>query len=84
MYRLSFRNSVNVCRSQKDAQRSRRYTEPSIQLKPRVHPLGGDSSRWHGMNLGRDAMEEWERAATSTNVSARPILGVNQPLFVLC
>jgi len=57
------------CRSRKSAQRSNHLGDPTIQLEARVHPLGGEESRWHGVNLGRGAMEEWERAADSTNVS---------------
>lgn len=67
------RVQVHACRSRKGTQRSGRSGEPTIQLEPRVHPLGGDASRWHGLNLGRGATEEWERAAALSNVSPPPL-----------
>ena len=33
-----------------------------------MYPLGGDASRWHGVNFGRRATDEWERAAALHNV----------------
>ena len=60
---------MNICLFRKGAQRSRHLDEPAIQLEPRVHPLGGDFSRWHGVNFGRRAVEDWERTAALTNVS---------------
>ena len=59
-------------RSPNRAQRFHQLGDPTIQLEPRVHPLGGDASRWHGMNLGRGAIEELERAAASKNVLFMP------------
>ena len=59
---------VYACRFREGAQRSGHPGEPSIQLEPRVHPLGGDASLRHGNNLDRKAMEEWERAADLTHV----------------
>lgn len=62
------RGQVYACRSRKGVQRSGHLGDPTIQLEPRVYPLGGDSSRWHGVDFGRRGMEEWERAAALTNV----------------
>ena len=62
------RGWVTARRSQKGEQRSHHLGEPTIQLEPRVHPFGDDTSRWHGTNFGRRAVEEWERAAASANV----------------
>ena len=69
-----------ACRSRKGAQRSGRSDNCAIQLEPRVHPLGGDASRWHGVNLGLRATEEWEHAA-AFNVSAPLALSLNPPLL---
>jgi len=35
-----------------------------------VYPLGSDASRWRGVNLGRQATDEWERVAALNNVPA--------------
>jgi len=75
------RDYPNACQPRKGAQRSRQLDEPTIQLEPRVHPLGGDVSRWHGVNLGRRALEEWERAAASANVPAPLSFGVYRSHF---
>lgn len=65
---------VYACRSRKGAQRSGHIDDSTIQLEPRVHPLGGDETRWHGTNFGRRAMEQWERAAALTDVFTPPLL----------
>ena len=57
-----------ACHYRKAAQRSGHLDDPTIQLEPRVHPLGGDRSRWRGLNFGRSGMEKWERAAALTDV----------------
>jgi hypothetical protein len=61
-------HQMYACRSREGAQRVGHPGDTTIQLEPRVHPLGGDASRYHGVNLGRGAMEKWERAAALTNV----------------
>jgi hypothetical protein len=73
---------VYACRSREGAQQPGSPGNSTIQLEPRVHPLGGDASRWHGVNLGRKAMEEWERAAALTNVLTLLLFAVTRSFFL--